>query len=232
LITASPAVIKNGDGSLLKLDGCEGTLLAGDKVEVKSSAIELKSGSGSGSSASTSSQDTPTVTKNLKLELTHQHFVAGSGDDPDFTVPKLADVPCRVTIGTRVITTESTNGDGVLELHVPEGVTEIEVELLIAKVTDADRKRTLCQLYGEGPLIFLVKLLTSDIPAVDDAVGKRIRLQNLGYEAGSFTSPVVLDDPDDPTASALERFQVANDLLSHEHLDTDTNTRLRKLFGR
>ncbi len=240
-VLASPAIMKNADGTTVKLDGSDAKFTASGEAKTEAGSIKLNSGSGSGSSSSgnTSSSSTPpppSTTPNVKVEFTHHRFVG----DPGSAHPgaKLASVPAAVSWADTLLTKDPSSGDalatsseGVLQFFAPDGVTEVEVKLFIAKVT-GQAGTDLATLYGAGPLVFRVKILPEDPPAGDQPVGQRIRLQNLGYDTGSQSDDVDATDPDDPTRTALERFEEDQHLIGNEHVDTDTKTRLEQMFGR
>jgi type VI secretion system secreted protein VgrG len=223
MILASPVTLKNSDGTSVTLVGSDVTLIAGGTAAVEGSSIAMRSSSASGSSGSQGTTQQASSSDNMRLEFTHQHFVPQSdAEDPSFEVPKLAGVPCRIRFGNRLITNKSTNDQGVLVFHVPDGVQEVHVELLV------DQVESLRDLYPHGPLSFLVKLRDGSLPELETPEGKRLRLLHLGY---ATSSRVQAGEMDELTSRACRRFQADQDLLDRDDVPAATTARLRRLYG-
>ena len=202
--------------SKLTLDRACAMLVGSTEAVVKGAKVKLESGSASDSTKDTSgNQDTPqTQTKRLWMAFGHPHgteaFEPIRGADYLITSDGLAHE------GT-------TDGDGAIDVKVPEAMTSATVVIFAHKVSDYKTRYT-------EPLTFQVHI-ESDFHAASDPRGARLRLRNLGYAPGVQTELTSLED-DPSTVQAIEAFQRDEGIRISGKLEEDeTATTLNTVFG-
>lgn len=160
--------------------------------------------------------DPETHPPNVKLEFTHLALEGGG--------TPIANTRFVVTTPTRSFydrESGTTNGDGEIEFHVPDGVDSVEVTLY------ANEQYPDLYPPDGGPLRFKVHLVES-LESADELPGARMRLRNLGYQPGTDVEEEELDAA---TRQALLDFQLEAEKPRTGKLDESTTDELQELYG-
>ncbi len=186
--------------------------LRASRTEVRGAEIHMTTPEASGGPL-----DPATHPENVKLRFTHlalEHSEPIANTEFILTVPPDSSHANSLYGGT-------TNGDGELSFHAPDGVETVELVLYANK--------TYSDIYPEegGPLRFIVHLVDA-LAEADAPKGARMRLCNLGYQPGTDFDE---EDIEPATRQALLDFQLEVDLPRTGALDDRTKRKLRETYG-
>jgi type VI secretion system secreted protein VgrG len=180
-----------------------------DRAFVRGAEIELTSPEQSGGPL-----DPATHPPNLKLKFTH--LALEHGGEPIANTRYMVTTPTR---GLEDLLSGTTNGDGELELHVPDGIEQVEIDLWVGE--------TYTDIYPNANTLRFVVAVVDSLGEIDEPRGLIYRLRNMGYQPSTRAT----EEPDPATRQALLDFQLEAEIARTGRLDDRTKRKLRELYG-